>query len=199
MQSNRGQPDHRVSGNDALPLRKRVDVHDSDDRSGEIEVVRSIDSGHLGGLAAEQRAIVTAARLGAARHDLGGHFGIEPAHCEIIQEEQRRRVGDEDVVHAVVDEISADLAVTPQLRGNHDLRADAVRRGDQGAALVAREPEQPGKPSDGVKLIGVAPASQHLAIARDGFAAGGDAHARAGVAIGRVFWLGHEDSPSFAP
>ncbi len=99
----------------------------------------------------------------------------------------------------MIDEVGADLAVAAQCRRDGDLRADAVRRGDERTALVAGEAEEAREASDGAELIGVAPASQHFAIARHGFVAGGNAHARAGVAIRRVFLLKHEDSPSFAP
>ncbi len=111
---------------------------DADDRPGEIEVRRLIEPGHLGRLAAEQRHLVVAAGALNASDDLARDIGIELADGQIVEEEQRLRVEDEDVVHAVVDEIGADRAVASGLRGDQDLRPDAVRGTNENLLRVTR-------------------------------------------------------------
>ena len=57
--------------------------------------------------------------------------GLEPAGGQVIEEEQRRRALDEDVVDAVVDEIAPDGVVHARHERDPQLRADAVRACDQ--------------------------------------------------------------------
>ena len=82
---------------------------------------------------------------GAAADDLGGIAGVELTDGQIVQEEERRRAADQDVVHTVVHEIATDASVALQFGGNEHFRADAVGRGDERARGVARQAKEPGE------------------------------------------------------
>ncbi len=121
-----------------------------------------IEPRHLGRFTAEQRAAVRATRARAAAHDVGRHRRIEFADRKVVEEKQRRRVDDQDVVDAVVDEIAPDAVVALQFGRDEDLRADAVGRCDQRAIAVAGEPKEPAEAADRIELIGVTPAGKNL-------------------------------------
>ena len=58
--------------------------------------------------------------------DLGHDWWVEDAGCHVIQEEERLRPRRQHVVHAVVDEVRANLAVTARAGRQQDLGADTV-------------------------------------------------------------------------
>jgi hypothetical protein len=136
VQAVRRKPDDRIAGPDAQRVRNRRDVDDPNDGSGQIEGVVTIDAGHLRRFAAQERGVVGAAGRLHAAHDLGRDRRIELADREVIEKEQRRRVHDQDVVDAVVDQVRADRAVAPQRRGDERLGTDAVGRRNQRACIV---------------------------------------------------------------
>ena len=109
--------------------------------------------------------------------------GVELTDGQVIQKEERRCVADQNVVHAVVDEVAPDAAVALQFGRDEHLRADAVGRGDQRALAVAREAKESGEAADGVELIGVAPFARECAVSRDGLIAGADVDAGFGVTV----------------
>ena len=89
------------AGQDALAVDR------ADDRSGHVELPRQVDPRHLGRLAADQRAARLAAGLGRAGDDRGGDLRAHGGGGEVIEEEQRPRALDQDVVDAVVDDVFA--------------------------------------------------------------------------------------------
>src|SRR5262249_60173749 len=57
---------------------------------------------------------------------------------EVVEEEERRRAGAEDIVDAVGGEVHAACAKAAGAALEHELRADAVGRGGEVAGLVER-------------------------------------------------------------
>ena len=106
-------------------------LDDTDQRAGDVERVRCIDTRHLRCLAAQQRTVRGLARLGHTGDDLGDVLGVDPARRHVVEEEQRPGTLHQHVVDAVVDDVDADAAVAAESRRQLDLRADTVGRGDQ--------------------------------------------------------------------
>ena len=88
-------------------------------------------SWHLGRFAAEQDAAVLAAGAGHAFDDRGRDVGFELSGRKIIEEKQRPRTLDQNVVDAVIYEIGTDRVVNAGLERQLELCPDAVRRRDQ--------------------------------------------------------------------
>ena len=87
-----------------------------------------VDAGHLGRLAAEQRAAGGLARRAHAADDLGDEVGVERRRGDVVEEEQRPGRLHEDVADAVVDDVHAGAADPAEAGGQLDLGADAVGR-----------------------------------------------------------------------
>ena len=114
-----------------LPSISRSRGDHADDEAGEIVLAVGVEAGHLRGLAAEQRAAVLAARAGEPLDDLDRDVRVEPAGRQVVEEEQRLRALDEDVVDAVIDEVDADSAVHAGHERDAQLGAHAVGAGDE--------------------------------------------------------------------
>ena len=99
----------------------------ADDEAGDVVFAVGVEAGHLGGLAADERAAVLAARRARRRSTTcSATSGEQPAGREVVEEEQRLGALDEDVVDAVIDEIGADGVVAAGHERDLQLRADAV-------------------------------------------------------------------------
>ena len=85
----RRHADQHVAGGDVGAGEQRGPLGDADERAGDVERARRVDAGHLGRLAAEQRAAGGLARLGHAGDDLGDEVGVEHAGGDVVEEEQR--------------------------------------------------------------------------------------------------------------
>jgi hypothetical protein len=101
-------------------------IDGTDDEARHVVFAVGVEAGHLGGLAAQQRAAVVLARPREALDDLLRHIRREATSGEIIQEEQRRRALHEDVVDAVIHQVDTDRPVTVRQEGDFQLGADAV-------------------------------------------------------------------------
>ena len=82
----------------------------------EIVVVAVIHAGHLGGLAADERAARLPAALGDPGDDLARRRHIELAGREIVEEEQRLGALDDEIVDRHGDEIDADRRMEARSR-----------------------------------------------------------------------------------
>ena len=89
VQAGRRQADQHVAGRDAPAVDQSLALDDADDEAGEVVFAVGVEARHLGGLAAEQRAAVLAARARESFDDLHRDVGIEPAGREVVEEEQR--------------------------------------------------------------------------------------------------------------
>ena len=149
MQARRSQPEHDVTRRD--PARQDlIALHRADRKAREIVVAALVEPGHLGGLAADQRAARLAAACGDPFHDLRADFGRELAAGEIVEKEQRLGALHDEIVHRHRDEIDPDRLVPAGLDRDHHLGADAVGSGDQNRVLEtgALEVEQPAEAAD---------------------------------------------------
>ena len=150
VQSGRGQADRaRRPARCVWPSIRRSRAHDADDEPGDVVLAVGVEAGHLGGLAAEQRAAVLAAAVGEPLDDLHGDVGVEPAGGQVVEEEQRLRALHEDVVDAVVDEVDADRVVHAGHERDAQLGADAVGARDQHRIVARRRrPSRNSPPND---------------------------------------------------
>jgi hypothetical protein len=143
MEARGRDSDQHIAGGDAAAVDQALARHGTDDEARDVVLAVSVESGHFGGLAAEQRAAVLAARTRETLDDLHRDVGIQPAGREIVEEEQRLGALHEDVVDAVIDEIGADRVVDAAHEREAQLRADTVRaRHEHGiveAAIAKRE------------------------------------------------------------
>ena len=101
-------------------------IDDADDEAGDVVFAVGIEARHLGGLAAEQRAAVLAARRAPPGDDLLGDLRRQPAGRQVVEKEQRLGALHEDVVDAVIHEVRADGVVSTGQERDLQLRADAV-------------------------------------------------------------------------
>ena len=136
-----GSPISTSPGAIVAAIDNRVARDRADDEPGDIVLAVGVEAGHLGGLAAEQRAAVLAAGAGEPLDHLHRDGGLEPAGRQVVEKEERPRALDEDVVDAVVDEIDADGAVDARHEGDAQLGADAVGARDEHGIL--RSPAAP--------------------------------------------------------
>ena len=116
----------------------------------EVVIAVLVETGHFGGLAADQRAAGFAAALGDAGNDGGGGLRIELAAGKIIQKEQRLGALHHEIVDRHRHQIDADAAVQAGLDRDLDLGADAIGGRDQNRVLEARglQIEQAAEPAD---------------------------------------------------
>jgi hypothetical protein len=109
------------------------------DEAGEVVVVLGVGARHLRGLAADERAAELDAGPGEAGHDLLDLDGIHLPEGNVVEEEEGLGALDEDVVHAVGDEVIAHGVVHPGQDRDLDLGPHPVRRGHEHRLAVARE------------------------------------------------------------
>ena len=131
MQAERGQRQKHVAGAHGAGLENAAALDRADDESGEIVFAGGIGVRQFRGFAADQRA---AGLMAGARHafdELFDDVGIDAAHGEIVEEEERLGAEGEDVVDAVIDQIGADGGVDAGGGGDLQLGADAIGAGDQ--------------------------------------------------------------------
>ena len=95
--------------------------------AGQVVVAGGIHAGHLGRLAADQRAAGEPAALGDAADHGRRLLHLQPAGGEIIEEEQRLGALHHQIVDAHGDQVDADGVVLPGLDRDPQLGADAVR------------------------------------------------------------------------
>ena len=98
----------------------------------------------LGHLAADERAAGLAAALADAPDDFGHGPGIQLAHGNVVEEEQRLGTGGQNIVHAHGHQIDAHRIVHAKTLGDLQLRAHAVGAGNQqgiGHVLGGRDGE----------------------------------------------------------
>ncbi len=145
VQSGRGKTDEDVPRADALTVDQLPPRNDADDEPRNIVLAVGVETRHLGGLAAKQRAAVGAARAREALDNLHGDVRVQPAGGQIVEEEERVRPLHEDVVDAVVHEVDADRRVHAGHERDPQLGPDAVSARDEHRIVPAgvTETEEP--------------------------------------------------------
>ncbi len=131
MDAGRRQPEHRVSGLESASRQQCSALGRADRKAREVEVAVGVEARHLRGLAPDQRAAGLGATRGDPPDDRFGDALVELAGGEIVEEQQRLRALDDDVVDAHRDEVDPDRVADPALDRDFHLGADAVVGGDQ--------------------------------------------------------------------
>src|SRR6267142_2338317 len=83
-------------------------IDGADDKASEVVFTGRIEAGHFRRFATDEGAAGFAAGAAHAVHELFDDVGIHFPEREIIEKEKRLGALDENVVHAVIDEIAAD-------------------------------------------------------------------------------------------
>ena len=175
--------EHRVADADAAAVDDRRLLDHADGEACQIVVFPGVEPRHLRRLAAEQRRPGQLAAAGDAPDDRGGPFDVQPPARVVVEEPQRLRAGDEDVVDAHGDQVDADRVVAAELDGQPELGADAVRPGDEHRLAVAIEGqlEQAAEAADAAEHASASGACDERRDALDQGVAGGDVDAGVGI------------------
>src|SRR6266853_6128890 len=183
VQPGGGQRNQSVPGLDAFAGKKFFAFDSADDKACEIILAGRIEAGHLGGLTADEGAAGPAARAAHAFDKLLDEVGIEFPHREVVEEKQRLRALDENVVDAVIDEVAADGGMDFHGHGDFELGADAIRAGDEHGLfpLFAVEREERAETADAAENAGSESAAGMVADALLGVIRDGDIHSGIGI------------------
>ena len=127
----RGNAKQHIAGEELAVGQQLRSVDNTDERARDIERAGNVHTGHLGGLAAEQRTAADLAGLGHSGDDLRHMVSVEFATGDVIEEEQRLRALHQHITDAMVHDVGTDPVVLPQPCGELDLGSDAVGAGDQ--------------------------------------------------------------------
>lgn len=143
MQAARFDADDHVAALDGfLTVEHAGFFHHADDGAAHVVFALLVKTGHLGRLAADERAVVFRTGAGETLDDVGEHMRLQLAGAEIIEEEQRFRAEHGDVVHAMIHEVRADGVVLVEGERELELGADAVHGRDEDGLLVFLEIER---------------------------------------------------------
>ena len=189
MQSGGRNSDQDVAFANGFAFDEEWLVDDAHDEAGDVVVVISVEAGHLGSLAADERAAVFLARARHSADHIRHDFRPQASGRVVVEKKKRTRALHEDVVNAVAHEIVADGVVDPHRLRDAKLRPDAVGRGDENrrlhrAEICAKESAEKADIGDDVGCKRAARDVPHLA---EGLILGVDVDAR--VAIRRL--VGH--------
>ncbi|EIM72195.1 hypothetical protein A33O_20475 [Nitratireductor aquibiodomus RA22] len=159
----------------------------------QVVILAVIHARHFRRLATDQRASGLPAALGNARNDRRTLVGIEPAGCEIVEEEERLGTLNDKIVDAHGNEVDADRVVPVRINGDLELGADAVIGGhEDGVGKACRlEIEQAAEAAD--LAVGARPArgAHHGLDLVHHPAAGIDIDARIGIGEAVFTFLSH--------
>ena len=139
VQTGGGQPDEHVPRGDPRTVDDVLALDHADDEPRQVVLARLVEVGHLGRLAADQRAAGVPAGTRQTGDHLQHHVPLDLPHGDVVEEEERHRSLDQDVVDAVIHEVHADGLVVAGLDRHLQLGADAV-----GAAHEDRPAERAG-------------------------------------------------------
>ena len=134
-----GEADDDVARLDARAVDHLRAIDHADDRAGEVVFAALIHARHLRGLAADERAAGFRAGFGEALDELLEDARLQPLGADVIEEKERPRADDGDVVDAMIHEVLADRVVAIERKGELQLRADAIDAGDEHRLLHSFE------------------------------------------------------------
>ena len=139
MQARRGEAQHDVTRHDPRPVNHVRALDEPDAGAREVELLVPVDPRQLGALTAEERAARSAADLRRALDELGDLLHVQPVGGDVVEEKKRLRARAEQVVDAMRREVGSAPAQLSGPSPEHELRANAVRRGSQQPLLVESE------------------------------------------------------------
>ena len=159
-------------------------VHDPDGEARQVVLVLGVKARHLGGLAADERRAGLDAALRHARDDFSYALRHIPAAGDVVEEKERLGPGADNVVHAHGHAVYAHRVVLAEEEGYFELRAHAVRAGDEDGLLHAGEvgQEQAAEAAEAAQDAGALRALHVLFHKLHGPVARGDVHSRGLVA-----------------
>jgi len=131
------QAKQQVAGFDGGTGHRLLAFHRADTETGKVIIAFRIHAWHFGGFAADQCA---ARRLAAFRNPCDNAFRdtvFQPAGSKIIQEKQRLRALNDQVIDTHGDEIDADRIMPVMVDRQLELGADPVIGGDQQRVPIA--------------------------------------------------------------
>src|ERR1700756_1266813 len=108
MQASRRQSDEHVARLYTFSGDKIFAFHGAYDKPSEIIFAHRIETWHLGGLAADQRAGCFAAGAAHTLNELLDYIGIELTHREVVEKKQRLGALHQNVVDAMIYQVPAD-------------------------------------------------------------------------------------------
>ena len=151
-----GRPTRASPTRDARRIGQHRALDDADHAAGQVVAAIPIRARHLGGLAADDRDARRSARLGHPAHERAHDRRVEPVGGDVVEERDRGRGEDADVVDAVVDEVATGTLGPAPVDREVELRADAVHaRDEQRLAIPGRERERtPERSEPGVDEVG---------------------------------------------
>ena len=164
-------------------------VDEADGKAREVIFVLGVEARHLGGLAADEGGPGLDAALGHACDDVGYALRHILAAGDVVEEEERRGAGADNVIDAHGDAVYAHGVVLVHEEGYLELGAHAVRAGDEHGGLHTRELrlEQPAEAAEPAYDAGRHGALYVLFHQLHGLVACGDVHARGLVACALAF------------
>ena len=86
-------------------------LDDADGEAGDVVLADRVEAAHLSGLAANEGATGLFAGIRDALDDSGALLGVELADGEVVEDEERHRALDEDVVDENGNGVKADRVV----------------------------------------------------------------------------------------
>ena len=176
-QPGRGEADQAVARRHAAAIDDPVALDDPDGESDEVETLGFQGPWVLGHLAPDNRTAGLAAALGHTFEELLHLSGVEAAHGDVVEEEERLRTLGGDVVDAHGHQVDPDGGETARRLRHQGLGADPVGGGDQHGVAVAVlvEGEQATEAPYVADDLGPERRSHPLLDASNRLVAGGDA------------------------
>ena len=146
----------RSPGPDALPGEQAIALDHAHREADEVELTRFHGTGVLCHLAADERAAGFAAPLCHTLDELLDVVGVELAHRDVVEEEQRFGALAHDVVDAHGDQVDADGVEAASGLSDERLGPHAIGGGHENGPGVAvlGEGEQPAEASDVADHLG---------------------------------------------
>ena len=145
VKARRRKADEDVAIADGPSVHEPIPGHCANNETRDVVLPVGIEAWHLRGFPAKKRAAVRPARGREPLDHLDGDVRIEPAGGEVVQEEKGLRSLNEDVVHAVIDEVDPDRGVYAGHERDAQLRPDAIGAGNENhiAQVGTAQREQP--------------------------------------------------------
>ena len=165
MDARGGEAEHDIAGGDIAARQERITLGGADGKAGKVVVAGLVETGHFGGLAANQRAAGLLASGRHAHNHLRADVWRKLSTGEVVEEEQWLGTLHHEVVDRHGDEVDADGVVPAGLDRDFQLGSDPVGRRHQHriGETGALEVEQPAKAADlGVRARARSGAHQRL-------------------------------------
>jgi hypothetical protein len=144
----------------------------------------------FGGLATHQGTADRTTGLGHTLHQHGGLVGLQLAHGQIVQEEERCGAMTEHIVGVHGHEIRAEALEPAPLQGQQQLGAYAVGAGHQHWITITRQADQSAKAAHTTQHLGALGGCGKVLDALHQGIGGGDVHACFGIGEGGLgVWL----------